>query len=143
VSAGDWIYIGQSINPIAGLLVSVPWAILKMHYPLWIVLLSAPPLAYVQVVVADLLGSQLQRLRYVQKLLEKRSPRVDKLLKSGGAFLPVMLATPFVGGWVVMLVMRYAKVPQKRVVAPILLSLVLLTVVLSVLCIAVPNLFRS
>ena len=142
MSYGDWIYVGQSINPIAGLLVSIPWAILKLDYPLWLIILTGPLLAYVQVIAADVLWNQLKRLDYVQKLLEKkRSPRVEKLLQSKDAFLPVMLATPLVGGWVVMLVMRYAKVPQWRVATPILLALLILSIVLGVLCKTVPHLF--
>lgn len=142
MTAGDWFYIGQSINPIAGLLVSVPWAILKMHYPLWLVVVSGPPLAYLQVIAADLSWTYLRRVTYVRNLLEKkRSPRVEKLLASRGHFIPVMIATPLIGPWLVMLVMRYANVSQREVVAPIMLALILVSVVLGALCLIVPSLF--
>lgn len=142
MNAGDWFYIGQSANPIAGLLASVPWAMLKLHYPLWIVVVSGPPLAYLQVIVADLLWSYLQRLSYVKNLLEKkRSPMIEKLLVSRGAFLPVFIATPLVGPWLVMLVMRYANVSQRAIAIPILLALTLVSVVLGVLCLTLPKIF--
>lgn len=142
MSAGDWFYVAQSINPVGGLLASVPWAILKLHYPLWVVLLSGPPLAYIQVIVVDLSWSYLRRISYINNLLEKKhSPRVERLFASGGAFLPVLIATPLVGPWVVMLVMRYAKVSQRQVFAPIALALTLVTGVLSILCLSLPDLF--
>lgn len=142
MTAGDWFYIGQSINPIAGLLVSVPWAVLKMHYPLWLVVVSAPPLAYLQVVGADLLWNYLKRITYVKNLLEKKhSPRVQKLFASGGRFIPVFIATPLVGPWLVMLVMRYANVTQRHVMLPIMLALVVVSFVLGLTCLIVPTAF--
>lgn len=142
MSTGDWVYIGQSINPIAGLLASVPWAILKLHYPLWVVIVSGPPLAYVQVIVADLLYSALRRLSYVNRLLEKkRSPWVEKLLASNGSFLTVFIATPLVGPWLVILVMRYANIGQRQVAIPILLALTFVALSIGVLCTTLPSFF--
>lgn len=143
MTTGDWFYVGQSINPIAGLLVSVPWAMLKMHYPLWLVLVSGPPLAYIQVIVADWSWSYLRRIRYVRNILEKqRSPRVEKLFASGGQFIAVFIATPLVGPWLVMLVMRYANVSQRQVMMPIMLALLFVSATLGILCLVVPRLFR-
>ncbi len=142
MESGDWVYVVQSINPVGGLLVSIPWGILKMGYPPWVVLITAPPLGYVQVIVVDVLWDQLRQLGYVRRFLEeKRSPRIERLLQRSGAFLPTVLATPLVGGWGVMLAMRYAQVPQRRVALPILLSLLLIAAATAVVCLAVPRFF--
>lgn len=142
VQGGDWFYLLQSINPVGGLLISVPWGIFEMRYSAWFIIVTAPLLGYVQVMAADLLWEQLRRLQYVRRLLEEnRSPRVERLIASSGAFLPTFIATPILGGWVVMLVMRYAQVPQRRVALPILLSLGTVTAAVVVLCESVPHLF--
>ncbi len=142
MSPGDWTYVAFAINPVGGLLVAVPWGVFERQYAWPVLLLSGPPLGYVQVLVVDLLGGRLERLELWRRLfLRRRSPKVDRLLRSGGAFWPVFLLTPLVGPWLVMAAMRYAGVPQRQIALPVLSSLAALTALLVGACLAVPAWF--
>jgi hypothetical protein len=143
MDAGDWTYVGLAINPVGGLLVAIPWGVLERGYSWPVLLLSGPALGYVQVVLVDVAGAQLDRLRWWRGLLDRRSAKVDRLLRSGGAFFPVFVLTPLLGPWFIMAAMRYAGVPQRRIAAPVLASLSVLTLLLVVACIAVPQWFDS
>lgn len=143
MNAGDLTYITLSMSPVGGLFASIPWAVFKLDYPLWLIVLTCPPLTYVQVVVVDLAWTQLSRWGRVQRMLEgKRSPRIEKLLGSGGAFWPVLLATPVLGAWVVMAFMRFAHVRQRQVALPIFLALTGVTLAVAVACYLVPAWFN-
>jgi hypothetical protein len=129
-------------NPIGGLLVAIPFAILTLHWPAWTVVLASVPLAYLQVIVIDLAWGWLARIeRWNRFLLRRRSPRVERLVASGGGFWITFVATPLLGPWLVMAFMRYAQVRQRRVALPILLALLLTAVVLTSLSLLVPRLF--
>lgn len=124
MGAGDVTFALLAANPIGGLLIAVPFGLLKQHYPLWLVVALATPLAYLQVFAIDLGWTLLTRIPSWHRFLERRrSPRVEQLVASGGGFWITFLATPFVGPWMVMSFMRWAHVPQRRVAVPILLSL--------------------
>ena len=111
-------------NPFGGLLVAVPFALLRVGMPPWLAVIAGAPLAYLQVVVVDLGWSVFDRFPAWRRLLERRrSARVERLLSSRGGFWITFVAAPLIGPWLVMAFMRYAQVPQRKVAAPILLSL--------------------
>jgi len=140
MTASDFTYALLAVNPVGGLLAAVPWGVFERHYSWPQLLVSGPLLGYLQVVVVDLAWSQLNRLAWWRALLvRRRSPRVERLLQSRGAFVPVFLLTPVIGPWLVMACMRYAGVPQRRVALPILASLFVLTLGLVAACALFPR----
>jgi hypothetical protein len=144
MSNGDIAYIVLAINPLGGLLLAIPMAMLTLQYPLWLAVATGVPLAYVQVTVVDAAWTQLMRLGWWHRLLERRrSPRIERLMESGGAFWPIVVLTPLVGPWAIMAFMRYAHVPQRQVALPIFLGLTWIAVVIAVACIVVPESMRA
>lgn len=120
MSAQILFFVLQSINPIAGGLVSVPVAVLEFGWNPLLAAAAAIPLCYVQVIVVDLLWSTLCRWRFWNRLVAKRrSATIERLVTSRGAFVSTALVSPLVGPWVVMSFMRYAGVPQRTVALPI------------------------
>lgn len=137
-------FIMLSINPFGGLLVSIPLAVFKLHYPAWVAVVGGVPLAYVQVLFVDLAWDGLNRWDGFRSYLErKRSPRAEKLMASGGAFVPTMLFAPLIGPWVVMAFMRYARVPQRKVALPILLGLTWIATLITGACVYAPQWFTK
>jgi hypothetical protein len=129
-------------NPFGGLLVAIPFAMLKLNWPAWLVVLTGVPLAYLQVIVVDVAWGSLTRIDGWQRFIERRrSHRVERLVASGGGFWITFFATPLLGPWLVMTFMRYAQVRQARVALPILLALLCSAIVLASLCTLVPQLF--
>lgn len=142
MTGGDWAFAALAANPVGGLMVAVPFAALELRYPLWRTVLWGVPLAYLQVLAVDLGWSALSRLDWWNRLLERRrSPRAESLMASRGGFWAAFLATPFIGPWFVMACMRYAQVPQRRVVLPITLALACTAVVVWTACRVVPAAF--
>jgi hypothetical protein len=118
-------FAALAANPFGGLLIAVPFGLVKLGFPAWVTVLAGAPLAYLQVVVVDLGWSVFDRFPAWRRLLErKRSKRVERLLASRGGFWITFVAAPVIGPWLVMAFMRYANVPQRKVAAPILLSLI-------------------
>ncbi len=143
MSPGDIAFATLAANPFGGLLIAVPFAILKLHYPLWLSVVAGAPLAYLQVPAIDLAWNGLNRTRWWPALLEKRrSARIEKLLASKGGFWITYFASPIVSPWVVMAFMRYAHVPQRRVALPIVLALATTAAIVAALCRLVPALFH-
>jgi hypothetical protein len=135
-------FIVLAANPFGGLLVAIPFAIFTLLWPAWLVVLTGVPLAYLQVVVVDVGWESLARIGGWQRFLERRrSPRVERLVASGGGFWITFFATPLIGPWLVMAFMRYAQVRQRRVALPIVLALSCSAVVIASLCVMVPQLF--
>jgi hypothetical protein len=129
-------------NPVGGLLVAIPFAVLKLHYPAWLAIGLGTPLAYLQVPVVDMSWSALVRIRGWRRFLDRRrSARVERLVASRGAFWITFAATPFLGPWLVMALMRYARVEQRRVALPILASLACIAVAVALACALAPTLF--
>ncbi|MFI5366815.1 MAG: hypothetical protein ACHQ4J_14460 [Candidatus Binatia bacterium] len=140
MSNGDIAFIILAINPLGGLLLAIPMAMLTLQYPLWLAVVSGVPLAYVQVTVVDAAWTQLMRLRWWRRLLERRrSPRIERLMASRGAFWPIVALTPLIGPWAIMAFMRYAHVPQRHVTLPILLGLTWIAMAIAVACVVVPE----
>ena len=141
---GDLIYIALAINPIGGLALAIPYAVIKLRYPAWLVLLTGIPLAYVQVVVVDVGWTTLARWPRLWSLIERRrSERLERLAASGGAFISTAVLAPIVGPWLIMAVMRYARVPQRRVVAPILLGISVTAAATTMLSAYAPSFFHG
>ena len=140
---GDIAFVALAANPFGGLLVAVPLAVLKLHYPTWLATLVGAPLAYLQVVAVDLGWSLLARWpAWHRFLLARRSARIERLVASGGTFWVTFFATPFVGPWLVMAFMRYAQVDQRRIAAPVLCALVCTAMTVAELCELLPHAFR-
>ncbi len=139
--AGDYAFVTLAINPIGGLLVAIPFAVLKLGYPAWIAVVAGTPLAYVQVLVVDLGWTWLARIPGWHRFLERRrSPRVERLVAAQGGFWLTVLLAPLIGPWVVMAFMRYAHVPQRRVALPILLGISVGATAIGLACAFAPDL---
>jgi hypothetical protein len=138
----DIAFYALATNPIGGLLAAIPFAIFKLHYPAWRAVAIGVPLAYVQVLVIDAAWGLLAKVPSWTRLLERRrSPRVERLMAARGGFWITFLATPFVGPWLVMAFMRYARVTQLRVAVPILAALAVTAIGLAAGCVWIPTLF--
>jgi hypothetical protein len=121
---GDLLFVLLAANPFGGLLVAIPFALLQLHYPVWVAVSLGPPLAYLQVIAIDASWTLLARSNRWQRFLDRRrSPRVERLVASGGGFWITFFATPFIGPWLVMSFMRWARISQRKVALPILLAL--------------------
>ena len=130
-------------NPIGGLLVAIPFSILKLHDPVWLAVAAGVPLAYLQVVAVDLGWMLLSRAAWWNALLERRRSRwAERLLESRGGFWITFAASPFIGPWLVMAFMPYARVPHRRVALPIALSISCTAMVLGAACAWLPAVFQ-
>jgi hypothetical protein len=142
MSPSDAAFAALAANPVGGLLVAIPFAILKLHYPTWKAVLAGVPLAYLQVLVVDGAWGLLNRLSWWRRLLQtRRGAWVRRLMDSQGGFWVTFVASPIVGPWLVMALMRYTQVPQRRVALPIVLSMALFATGLSLACALTPQLF--
>ena len=143
MTAGDLAYVLLAINPFGGLWLAVPFAVFKLDYPAWLCVMTSVPLSYVQVVVVDLGWNTLNRWPRWQALIQKkRSANLEKLLASNGSFLPTMLSAPMVGPWLVMALMRYAQIPQRKVALPIGLGMTAMAVFVTALCFVAPEIVK-
>jgi hypothetical protein len=117
-------FVALAVNPFGGLLFAIPYAQTVLHVSPWCAALVGWPLAYVQVLVVDILWLSLCRLSWWQRLIERRrTPRLERMASSPYAFWTILLFASFIGPWLVMAVMRYAHVPHRRVALPMALSL--------------------
>ncbi len=136
---GDWAFVTLSMNPIGGLVVSIPFAVFELRYPGWLAVLAGTPLAYVPVLAVDLGWTQLVRIGAWNRLLQRmRSPHVERLTASRGSFWLTMLLTPVIGPWLLMAFMRYAQISQRRVALPIVLGILSSAAAIAIACAAVP-----
>jgi hypothetical protein len=143
VDSGAYAFATLAVNPVGGLMVAIPYAVLRLGYPAWVTVVAGVPLAYVQVVAVDLGWTWLDRIGAWNRFLERRrSPRVERLIAARGGFWITLICTPLLGPWLVMAFMRYAQVPQRRVALPILLGLCASASTLALLCAFVPRLFN-
>ncbi len=117
-------FVLLSLNPFGGMMVSIPYAQAVLGASPWSAAAFGCPLSYVQVMVVDLLWSTLWQVEWWRRLLErKRTPRLERLAASPYAFWTILVGGAFMGPWLVMAVMRYANVPQRRIALPMLLNL--------------------
>ncbi|MCP3099944.1 hypothetical protein LZ198_13800 [Myxococcus sp. K15C18031901] len=130
-------------SPFGGVLAAVPLGVLGFGYPPWAVALACVPLGYLQVAVVDLGWDGLERLRWWRALLGRpRSALVQRLLAHCGGFWSTAALVPLLGPWLVMGLMRAAGVPQRRVAAPILFALAVVSCVLAASCLLAPERMR-
>jgi hypothetical protein len=138
----DVVFVLLAANPVGGLLFAIPFAVLRLHYPIWLAIALGTPLAYLQVVVVDTAWSALVRIPGWRGFLgRRRSARVERLVASRGAFWITFAVTPFLGPWLVMALMRYAQVGQRRVALPILASLACIATTVALACTLAPRAF--
>jgi hypothetical protein len=131
-----------AINPFGGLLIAIPYAVLKLKLLAWLAVLVGIPLAFVPVLVVDFGWSVLSRWPWWHRTLEKRrSARLERLVASRGAFWMTVLLSPLIGPWLVMAFMRYAHVPLSRVALPLLLGLCWNAGAIGLGCVFLPRLF--
>lgn len=131
-------------NPVGGLLVAIPFAVLKLDYAPWVTVAVGVPLAYIQVVVIDLGWNQLERLGWWRRILEKsRGKWADKLVASRGAFWVTFAATPVLGPWLVMALMRWVGVPQRQIAVALVSSMITAATVIATLSAFVPSVFAK
>ncbi len=129
-------------NPIGGLLVAIPFAVLQLDCAPWATVAAGVPLAYLQVFVVDLSWTRLERLGWWRKLLAKsRGKWADRLVQSRGAFWITFVATPVLGPWLVMALMRWIGVPQRRIALALVTSMLAAATVIATLCVVVPAVF--
>ena len=144
MGSDDLAFLALAANPAGGLLVAVPFAILRLHYPAWLAVAASFPLAYLQVPAVDLGWSLLVRVpAWGRFLARRRSARIERLVAARGAFWVTFFATPFLGPWLVMAFMRYAQVPQRRVAAPILCALAVTASAVAGVCELIPRAFAA
>ena len=140
----DLLFALLSYNPFGGLLISIPFAVFKLKYPVMLALVAGVPCAYMQVPTVDVFWNQLNRWDRFRRFVEsKRSPRIQKMMESKGAFWPILIFSPLVGPWLVMAFMRYANVPQRRVAAPLFLGLTWVGVLIAGACVFLPQLVQK
>ena len=131
-------------NPVGGLLIAIPFAVLKLDYAPWVTVVTGVPLAYLQVLVIDLGWNQLERFGPFRRVLEKtRGKWADRLVQSRGAFWVTFCATPVLGPWLVMALMRWVGVPQRRIALALVTSMVTAATVVATLCAFVPSVFAQ
>jgi hypothetical protein len=134
----------QSINPVAGILASIPVAILSFKWHPLVVAGFAVPLCYAQVIAVDCFWNRLVSWkRFADFLEKKRSPQIEKLVASKGAFLSTAIISPLIGPWVVMGFMKYAGVPQRKVGLPIAIGIAWMTTLLATLSALAPYLLKT
>src|SRR5271154_3676444 len=98
MSSNDFAFALLAANPFGGLVVAIPFAVLKLHYPAWLAIVEGTPLAYLQVLVIDGTWTLIAKAPALRRFLEKRrSKRVERLLASRGGFWVTFFATPFLG----------------------------------------------
>jgi hypothetical protein len=117
-------FVVLAINPFGGLLFAIPYSKVVLGVSPWLGALIGWPLAYVQVLFVDLLWNTLWRIGWWRRLIERRrTPRLERMASSRYMFWTILAIGPFLGPWLVMAVMRWANVPQRRIVLPMMLAL--------------------
>ncbi len=105
-------------------MVAIPYATLVLHISPWLAAIVGWPLAYLQVLFVDFLWDTLCRIPWWERFVQKRrTPRLERMTSSTYMFWLVLAFGSFLGPWLVMAVMRYARVPQRRIAVPMALSI--------------------
>jgi hypothetical protein len=131
-------------NPVGGLTVAIPVALLKLDFSPVPTVAVGVPLAYLQVLVVDACWSWLEKLGWWRRLIERSRGRwAERLVSARGAFWVTFVSTPILGPWLVMALMRWAGVGQRRVAFAILSSLTVASSVIAALCVFVPSLLEG
>ncbi len=134
-------FVALAINPFGGLLFAIPYAKAVLGVSPWVAALVGWPLAYVQVLVVDVLWRTLHRIPWWGRLIErKRTPRLERMASSPYMFWMILAFGTFLGPWLVMAVMRYSNVPHRRVALPMALSIGWNAAVVAFLAVYAPKL---
>ena len=103
---------------------AIPYAKAVMDLSPWLAALIGWPLAYTQVLVVDIFWVGLNKWGWFHRLVErKRTPRLERMASSKYMFWIIAAFGCFIGPWLVMAVMRWARVPHRRIAIPLLISL--------------------
>lgn len=133
-------FVLASINPIGGLMVSLPLAIFKLHWPAWFAVVLGVPLAYVQVIVVDLFWERLLAWPVWTRLVERRrSTRLEKILAHRYAPWLLAVASPWLGPWLVMAVARFGGRRQSQLALPLLFGLTYVGIGIAAICVYAPK----
>lgn len=133
-------FVLTSINPIGGLMVSLPLAIFKIGWPAWLAVVLGVPLAYVQVLVVDLFWERLLAWPFWTRFVERRrSTRLEKILAHRYAPWILAVASPWLGPWLVMAVARFAGRRQSQLAAPLLFGLTYVAIGIALICVYAPR----
>jgi hypothetical protein len=134
-------FVLTSVNPIGGLMVSIPLAVFKIHWPGWLAVLLGVPLAYVQVMVVDFFWERLLAWPWWVRFIEKRrSPRLERFLAHRYSFLLLATAGPWMGPWLVMAVARFGGRHQSQIALPMLIGLTYIAIGIAAICVYAPKL---
>jgi len=133
-----------ALSPVGGMVAALPLGILGFGFPWWGVALVGIAAGWAQALVVDLCWELLERWPWWRRMMaRRRTGWIARGLSRPGTFWPIVVATPLVGPWVVMALMRFAGVPRSRVTPPLLLGLVFLAAVLVLTCHHAPRLFTE
>lgn len=137
-----WLgFVVLALNPFGGLMVAIPYAQGVLHVSPWIAALVGVPLAYVQVLFVDVLWTTLCRWpRWEGFVKRRRTPRLERMASSTYMFWMVLAFGSVFGPWLVMAVMRYAKVPHQRIALPMALSIAWNAAAIAVVSLYAPRL---
>jgi hypothetical protein len=140
VTGGDAAFAGMAASPWGGLLVAIPYAILKLHRAPWLVVAIGVPLAYLQVMAVDLGWDLLLRAAWWRRLLERRRSKwFERVIASRGGFWITFGAT-MIAPWAVMAFARYGQLRQRHVALPIALALFCVGATVAAICVVAPRL---
>jgi hypothetical protein len=117
-------FVVLAINPFGGLIFAIPYAKAVLDLSPWLAAVIGWPLAYAQVVVVDVFWVGLNECEWFHRLVErKRTPRLEHMASSKYLFWLIAAFGAVIGPWLVMAVMRWARVPHRRIAAPLSISL--------------------
>lgn len=140
----DFAFYLLAMNPFGGLLLALPLALLKLDYSVWRALGLGLPLAFVQVLVVALGWSRLVAWPRWQRFVEaRRSPRLERLVATRGAFWATVIFSPLLGPWLVTAFFQYANVPLRRAALPLFLGLCWNGGAIAAVCVLAPELMRA
>lgn len=133
-------FVLASINPIGGLMVSLPLAIFKLHWPAWFAVVLGVPLAYVQVAVVDLFWQRLLDWPWWTRLVERRrSARLEQILAHRSAPWLLAVTSPWLGPWLVMAVARFGGRRQSQLAVPLLAGITYVAIGIAAICVYAPK----
>jgi len=133
-------FVLAGLNPFGGMFVAIPIAMFKLGWPIWLSVALAIPLAYVQVLVVDLLWGRLLLYPAWMRLFERRrSAKLDALLSRGDAGLWLAIVSPWLGPWLVMAAARFAGKSLRHVGWPLLVGITYVAIAAGAVCALAPQ----